>query len=179
MSTPPTPDLATARTVWLALLVSAVAVMTWPTHATATPTAPTVASVDVRLSADGPAVGEVVEVATRHAVALDADLDPVPALRVVVVDDLPADLRGDRVLLGGVQTGSSAWVRSTVGWPERTLLHEVTHVLVREAGHGPRWRDTYLSAFRELFGPEAAARERRRLAWVHDRCYVDRSCRSG
>lgn len=132
-----------------------------------------VTALSVRLSEDGPTVADMVNTVARHA----RGSSPHPTtLEVVVVDELPPHLARGRPMLGGLQLGTTAWVRTSGGWPERTLLHEVAHAFAPASQHDDPWRRIYLDSLDEVFGPHAAAREAHRIAWVHDRCYRDRSC---
>jgi hypothetical protein len=102
------------------------------------------------------------------------DTEPDRGLRVVFTDTLPEE--HDEAFFGGLQVGSTVWVRIGVGSPTRTLIHEVTHALTRDREHGEMFRTVYLMAISTVFDDEAASRETRRLAWVYDRCYLDDSC---
>ncbi len=129
----------------------------------------------VRLTADGPTVQERVDTVRRHAhrtPGADGDVD----MTVVLSGNLARELSDERPLLAGLQRGSTAFVRVDLAWPERTVLHEVAHVATEGDGHGHIWRAVYLGAMAELYGPDAAHREARRIAWVYDRCYLTDSC---
>ncbi len=129
----------------------------------------------VRLSATGPTVDEMVDAVRRQAhrtTRADGDAE----LTVVLTGDLAKELGDDRPLLAGQQRGGTAFVRIDLAWPERTVIHEVAHVMTNGDGHGETWRAVYLGAMTELYGPDAAHREARRTAWVHDRCYLTDSC---
>jgi hypothetical protein len=95
-------------------------------------------------------------------------------LRVIFTDELPAE--HDRPFLGGLQVGSTVWVRVGVASPTRTLMHEVTHVLTPGAGHDEPFRSVYLASLAAVYDEETVSREARRLAWVYDGCYLDDSC---
>jgi hypothetical protein len=135
------------------------------------------AEVEVRLSTDGPTVAELVAAVREHARPTPG-ADPTAPVTVVLTGDLAEQTGGDHALLGGLQRGRYAWVRSDVASPERTLVHEVAHVLTDGDGHGLAWRAVYLGAVEQLFGERRAERERRRIAWVHDRCYRTDTCAS-
>jgi hypothetical protein len=79
-------------------------------------------------------------------------------------------------LLGGQTDGRLILVGRNVALPDRTLVHELAHAVVGlgHDHHGQRWRRVYLSAMADAFDERMAARERRRLAWVYDRSYLDR-----
>ena len=129
----------------------------------------------VRLSADGPTVQGMVDAVRRQArrtAGANGEVD----VTVVLSGDLAGELGDERPLLAGQQHGSTAFVRVDLAWPERTVIHEVAHVVTDGDGHGQIWRAVYLGAFAELYGPDAAHREARRIAWVHDRCYLTDSC---
>jgi antitoxin (DNA-binding transcriptional repressor) of toxin-antitoxin stability system len=133
--------------------------------------------VEVRLSTEGPSVAELVAVVREHA-RRTPGADPTAPVTVILTSDLAEETGDDRALLGGLRRGSYAWVRTDLAWPERTLVHEVAHVLTDGDGHGPIWRGVYLGATEQLFGEYRAERERRRIAWVHDRCYRTDTCAS-
>jgi hypothetical protein len=99
---------------------------------------------------------------------------PDRGLRVIFTDELPAE--HDQPLLGGLQVGSTVWVRVGVASPTRTLVHEVAHVVTPGAGHDEPFRSVYLASLAAVYEEEAVSREARRLAWVYDRCYLDDSC---
>jgi hypothetical protein len=135
------------------------------------------AEVEVRLSTEGPTVAELVAVVREHA-RRTPGADPTAPVTVILTSDLADATGDDRALLGGLQRGRYAWVRTDLAWPERTLVHEVAHVLTDGDGHGPIWRAVYLGATEQLFGEHRAERERQRIAWVHDRCYRTDTCAS-
>jgi hypothetical protein len=129
----------------------------------------------VRLSATGPTVVEMVDAVRRQArrtPGADGDAE----MTLVLSGDLARELGDERPLLAGQQRGGTAYVRVDVAWPERTVVHEVAHVMTDGDGHGEIWRAVYLGAMAELYGSDAAHRETRRVAWVHDRCYLTDSC---
>ena len=134
-----------------------------------------VARTVVRLSVDGPTVQEMVDAVRRHA-GRTPGADGDAEVTVVLSGDLASDLGDERPLLAGQQHGSTAFVRVDVAWPERTVIHVVAHVVTDGDGHGEIWRAVYLGAIAELYGSDAAHREARRIAWVHDRCYLTDSC---
>jgi hypothetical protein len=129
----------------------------------------------VRLSADGPTVQQMVETVRQHAHRTPG-ADGEVAVTVVLAGDLARELGDERPLLAGLQHGGTAFVRVDLAWPERTVIHEVAHVVTDGDGHGQIWRAVYLGAIAELYGPDAAHREARRIAWIHDRCYLTDSC---
>lgn len=129
----------------------------------------------VRLSADGPTVEEMVD-AVRHQARRTPGADGDADVIVVLSGDLARDLGDERPLLAGQQHGSTAFVRVDLAWPERTVIHEVAHVVTHGDGHGETWRAVYLGAIAELYGSDAVHREARRIAWVNDRCYLTDSC---
>jgi hypothetical protein len=135
------------------------------------------AEVEVRLSTEGPTVAELVAVVREHA-RRTPGADPTAPVTVILSGDLAEETGEDRALLGGLQRGRYVWVRTDLAWPERTLVHEVAHALTDGDGHGPIWRAVYLGATEQLFGEHRAERERRRIAWVHDRCYRTDTCAS-
>jgi hypothetical protein len=136
------------------------------------------AEVEVRLSTAGPTLAELVATAREHA-RRTPGADPTAPVTIVLTGDLAQEVGDDdRPLLGGLQRGRYAWVRTDVAWSERALLHEVAHVLTDGDGHGPAWRAVYLGAVEQLFGERRAEQERRRIAWVHDRCYRTDTCDS-
>jgi hypothetical protein len=130
---------------------------------------------EVRLSADGPRVSEMVATVRHHA-RRTLGAHPDAPVEVVLTTDLAGEADHDHAMLAGVQVGSTAFVRTDVAWPERTLLHEVAHLLAPGDEHGPIWRAIYLGAIEELFGQTRRAQEQRRLAWVYDRCYRNDGC---
>jgi hypothetical protein len=132
---------------------------------------------EVRLSTEGHTVAEMVAVVRDHA-RRTPGADPTAPVTVILTGDLAEETGDDRALLGGLRRGHDAWVRTDLAWPERTLVHEVAHVLADGDGHGPVWRAVYLGAVEQLFGEHRADRERRRIAWVHDRCYRTDTCAS-
>jgi hypothetical protein len=94
---------------------------------------------------------------------------------VTLTRELPGS--EERPLWGGLQSGATVWVRiDGIAMPSRTLLHEVAYALTPGDGHGERFREVYLAAMAEVYGPPTAEREARRLAWVYDRCYLDGTC---
>ena len=99
----------------------------------------------------------------REAARLVDGADPDVDLHVVLADDLGPLLDDGRALLAGQQRGDTIFVRTSVAWPERTLLHEAAHAMTPGDGHGPRWQAVYLEAFRQTFGPEDAEHEARRI----------------
>jgi hypothetical protein len=133
--------------------------------------------VQVRLSTEGHTVAELVAVVREHA-RRTPGADPTADVTVILTGGLAEETGDDRALLAGLQRGRYAWVRTDLAWPERTLVHEVAHVLADGDGHGPIWRAVYLGAIEQLFGEHRAERERRRIAWVHDRCYRTDTCPS-
>jgi hypothetical protein len=133
--------------------------------------------VEVRLSTDGHTLAELVAVVREHA-RRTPGAAPTADVTVILTSGLAEETGDDRALLAGLRRGRYAWVRTDLAWPERTLIHEVAHVLTNGDGHGPTWRAVYLGAIEELFGEHRAERERRRVAWVHDRCYRTDTCAS-
>ena len=133
------------------------------------------ATLEVRLRTDGPSLGELVEVVRRQARGVPGAAPDTP-IELVLTTDVAVEAADERAYLAGLQRGSTAWVRVDLAGAETTLVHEVAHVLTDGDGHGERWRAVYLGAVEELYGPQRAAREYRRIAWVHDRCYRDDSC---
>ena len=129
----------------------------------------------VRMSATGPTVEEMVDAVRRQAHRTEG-ADGDAEVTVVFTGDLNRELGEDRPLLGGLQRGGTAFVRVDLAWPERTVIHEVAHVMTDGDGHGEIWRAVYLGAMTELYGSDAAHREARRTAWVNDRCYLTDSC---
>lgn len=129
----------------------------------------------VRMSATGPTVEEMVDAVRRQAHRTDG-ADGDVELTIVLTADLEKELGEERPLLAGQQRGGTAFVRVDLAWPERTVIHEVAHVMTDGHGHGEIWRAVYLGAMTELYGSDAAHREARRTAWVNDRCYLTDSC---
>lgn len=129
----------------------------------------------VRLSTDGPTVAELIA-AARAAARDTPGATPDAPVTVVLTADLAREAGTDRQLLGGLQQGHRAYVRSDVSWPERTIIHEVAHVLTDGDGHGELWRAVYLGAFEAVYGPVMASAERRRISRVYDHCHLDDSC---
>lgn len=130
---------------------------------------------EVRLSVDGPTVAEMVATLRHHA-RRTPGASPEAAVQVVLTTDLAGESDRDDGMLAGVQVGSTAFVRVDVGWPERTLVHEVAHVLAPGDGHGSTWRAVYLAGIEGLFGETRRAQEQRRVEWVYDRCYRHDAC---
>lgn len=131
-------------------------------------------ALEVRLADSGRTIAELVAVVEAAAAAADV-VRPYDELTVVLTDRIPGvDVDP---LVGGLSVGDTVWVRTEgVAMPSRTLLHEVAHAFTPGAGHGEPFRRIYLAAVHEVYGSEVASRELRRLAWVYDRCYLDRSC---
>jgi hypothetical protein len=172
----------TTRGLSAVLLAVGVAVLVvtspseWTARAAGTDVAGSFApEVQVRLSTDGPTLAELVAVVREHA-RRTPGADPTADVTVILTSGLAEETGDDRALLAGLQHGRYAWVRTNLAWPERTFIHEVAHVLTDGDGHGPSWRAVYLGATEELFGEHHAERERRRIAWVHDRCYRTDTC---
>jgi len=94
----------------------------------------------------------------------------------VLTCDLAAELDDSGPFLAGLQQGRFAYARLDLAWPEAVLIHEAAHVVTAGDGHGPTWRAVSLGAIAELYGDDRAAREHRRIAWVHDRCSTTDSC---
>ena len=150
--------------------------------------APRVGTAGISPSTQGPSTPPVVRVVmpdtdrsvdelvhlVRQAAREVPDTRPDRDLQVVLTDALPAGY--DQPLSGGYHVGSTVWVRTGVARPTRTLLHEVAHVVTPGSGHGEPFRTVYLAATTAAYDEETAAREARRVAWVHDRCYLDGSC---
>jgi hypothetical protein len=169
-------SLVLLLTVAAAVVVTATSVRATGTASAATP-APDLAELEVRLSTDGPTLAELVAVVRDHA-RRTPGADPAAPITIVLTRELAAETGVDRALLGGLQRGRYAWVRTDLASLERTIVHEVAHVLTDGDGHGPVWRAVYLGAVEELFGARQAEQERRRIAWIHDRCYRTDTCAS-
>jgi hypothetical protein len=77
-------------------------------------------------------------------------------------------------LLGGQTDGRLILVGRNVALPDRTLVHELAHVVVGlgHDHHGQQWRRVYLSAIADAFDERMVASEERRLRWVYDRSYL-------
>lgn len=129
----------------------------------------------VRMSATGPTVKEMVDAVRRQA-QRTTGADGGAEVTVVLTGDLGKELGDERPLLAGQQRGGTAFVRTDLAWPERTVIHEVAHVMTDGDEHGEIWRAVYLGAMTELYGSDAADHEARRTAWVQDRCYLTDSC---
>ena len=129
----------------------------------------------VRLSTDGPTVTELISAARAAARATPGATADVP-VTVILTTDLVSEAGVDQELLGGLQHGHRAYVRTDVSWPERTVLHEVAHILTDGDGHAELWRAVYLGAFESVYGPVLASAEQRRISRVYDQCHLDDSC---
>ena len=143
--------------------------------AVSTTTDPVPVTARLHLTTEGPSVEEIIGVVRSQARQMPGAQPDAP-LTVVLTSDVAGETGDERDLLAGIQRGETAWVRTDGGWPERTLVHEVAHVLTDGDGHGAIWRGVYLGAIEELFGDARASREQRRIAWIYDRCYLDGSC---
>jgi hypothetical protein len=99
---------------------------------------------------------------------------PDRGLEIVFVDEVPG--AGRRPFVGGLQRGSTVWIRVAIAMPTRMLVHELAHAVTPGAEHGDAFRAVYLAAIAEVYGEATASRETHRLAWVYDKCYLDRSC---
>jgi hypothetical protein len=151
------------------LLTSLVAVLVAASGPAAAPTP----SVDVVMPDTGMSVFELVGIVRDAAQDVPGGV-PDAYLDITFVNRLPG--ADGQPYVGGLQQGSSVWVRVGVAMPTRTLVHEVAHAVTPGAGHGDRFRDVYLAAFAEVYDEAMALREARRLAWVYDRCYRNDSC---
>jgi hypothetical protein len=136
--------------------------------------APPALSVDVVLADSEMAIAELVRVVEGAANAAGVGR-PIDELTVILTEELPGS--DQRPFWGGLQAGATVWVRiDGLAMPSRTLLHEVAHAFTPGDGHGERFREVYLAAMAEVYGPATAARESRRLAWVYDKCYLEGTC---
>ena len=133
------------------------------------------APLQLHLTTDGPSVKQIIGVVRSQARQVPGAQPDAP-VTVVLTTDVAGETGDERALLAGMQRGETAWVRTDGGWPERTLIHEVAHVVTDGDGHGEIWRAVYLGAIEELFGEAASAREQRRIARIYDRCYLDDTC---
>jgi hypothetical protein len=130
-------------------------------------------AIDVVLADSGMTIAELVRIVGDAAEATGADR-PLDELTVILTDEVPSE---DGRFLGGLQVGTTVWVRiDGLALPSRTLLHEAAHAFTPGDGHGERFREVYLTAMTEVYGRASATREARRLAWVYDRCYRDDTC---
>jgi hypothetical protein len=130
-------------------------------------------SAEVVMADTGMAISDlvqVVRVAARDVPGSTPDRD----LEIILVDEIPG--ADSRPFVGGLQRGSTVWVRVDLALPTRMLIHELAHAVTPGAEHGDRFRAVYLAVITEIYDETTALRETKRLAWVYDRCYADDSC---
>jgi hypothetical protein len=107
----------------------------------------------------------VVEAARRHELPVRRN-----EVEIRYVDRVGSDTP-----LDGRTDGRLIVVGRNVALPERTLVHEFAHVVVGlQDAHGDLWRRVYLTAIEDAFGQRMLDSERRRIAWVYDRSYLER-----
>ncbi len=130
---------------------------------------------EVRLTTDGPSMADLVSTVRDQARRVPGAQPDAP-VTLVLTCDLAAELGDDRPLLAGLQRGRYAYVRTDLARPERTVIHEVAHVLTDGDGHGDIWRAVYLGVIEERYGQDRADLEARRIARVYDRCGDTDTC---
>jgi hypothetical protein len=168
------PDATTRRQTRvlaaLALLAGLAAVL----PAASAPAARPQPSVQISMPDTGLAVSSLVAVVRDAARGVPGSL-PDRDIEIVFVGEIPG--QEDQPLLAGLQRGATVWVRvDGTAMPTRSLVHELTHLVVPDDSHGAHFREIYLAAIAEVYDEATARREARRFAWVYDACYRDSSC---